>query len=74
MNIPSYQVKVADVISVRPSSTKSPVFGERIKDENLVNVSWLEKKGPVAKVASLPERKELTENIDEQLVVEYYSR
>ena len=74
MNIPSYQVKVADVISVRPSSTKSPVFGERIKDENLANVSWLEKKGPVAKVASLPERKELTENIDEQLVVEYYSR
>jgi small subunit ribosomal protein S4 len=74
MNIPSYPVNVNDVISVRTKSTRITHLAEAIKDEKGVALSWLEKKGPAAKIVSLPDRKDISEVIDEQLVVEFYSR
>ncbi|MEN8253007.1 MAG: 30S ribosomal protein S4 [Patescibacteria group bacterium] len=74
MSIPSYQVNVGDVVSIKPKSTGITHLAEAIKDEEGSSASWLSKKGPAAKVASLPERQDITEVIDEQLVVEFYSR
>jgi small subunit ribosomal protein S4 len=73
MNIPSYQVKIDDVINVKGKSTKSPILVERLK-EDASSVQWLEAKGAVAKVTKLPVRTDVAENIDEQQIVEYYSR
>jgi len=73
MNIPSYQVKVNDVVTLSNSGTKVPFAAEAIK-EAVAKVSWLEQKGAAAKIARLPERTDITEVIQEQLVVEYYSR
>ena len=73
MNIPSYQVKVSDVVTLSKRGTKVPFAAEAVK-EAVSQVSWLEQKGGAAKVARLPERSDITESIDEQLVVEYYSR
>jgi small subunit ribosomal protein S4 len=73
MNIASYQVSIGDVINVRDKSTKSPVISERIKEASS-SVQWLESKGAVAKVTKLPLREDIAENIEEQLIVEYYSR
>jgi small subunit ribosomal protein S4 len=73
MNIPSYTVKVNDVIALSTSGTKVPFAAEAIKDSTSY-VSWLEQKGGAAKVARLPERSDVSETIEEQLVVEYYSR
>lgn len=73
MNIPSYQVHIDDVINVKGKSTKSPLLSERLKEAKAA-VSWLESKGAVAKIAKLPVREDIAENIDEQLIVEYYSR
>ncbi len=73
MNIPSYTVKVNDVITLSTSGTKVPFAAQAVK-ENDSKVSWLEQKGGAAKVARLPERTDVTEIIEEQLVVEYYSR
>lgn len=73
MNIPSYQVKVNDVITLSNRGSKVPFAVEGVKEATSM-VSWLEQKGGAAKVARFPERSDVTENIEEQLVVEYYSR
>jgi small subunit ribosomal protein S4 len=73
MDVPSYQVKVNDVISLTSKGTKIPLVAEAIKEVSS-DASWLEQKGAVAKIARLPERTDITEAIEEQLIVEYYSR
>ena len=74
LDIPSYRVRVGDVVSVRPSSSGIKVISEAIKNNEDKNLEWLQVKAGVVKVASLPKRENTLENIDEQLIVEYYSR
>lgn len=74
MNIASYTVNVGDVISVKDGSHGSKIFGNRLTEETTAAPAWLERKGPAAKVARFPERNEIREAIEEQLIVEYYSR
>ena len=74
LNIPSYRVNVGDVISVKPKSTKVPILTEWIKNTDHSSPEWLTRKGPAGKVTKLPVRKDIQEAIDEQLIVEYYSR
>lgn len=73
MNIPSYTVKVNDVVTLSNSGAKVPFAAEAIK-EVTSEATWLEQKGGAAKISRLPERTDITETITEQLVVEYYSR
>lgn len=73
MNIPSYTVKVNDVITLSNSGTKVPYAAEAVK-KGESDVAWLQQKGGAAKVSRLPERSDVTETVEEQLVVEYYSR
>jgi len=77
VNIPSYQVKPGDVISVREKSTTQL----RIKNAMDVNatrtaVVWLEvdTKKMEGKFNSIPERAELSQDINENLIVELYSK
>ena len=74
MDIPSYTVQVDDVINLDDKATKIPFVMELLKDEPKASVEWLEKKRAVAKVLRLPVREDIKENINEQLVVEHYSR
>lgn len=74
MNIPSFQVKVGDVISLKPSAVGIPAIKALLDDAAASSAEWLEVKAQVAKVSRLPERKDVSEQIDEQLIVEYYSR
>lgn len=79
VDIPSIRVKAGDVITVRPKSTKSGYFTQ-IDDvaNNSIQgpLSWL--KSDVKKlkieVTGLPKREEAEADINEQLIVEYYSR
>ena len=73
MDVPSYQVKVNDVISLTGKGSRIPLVSSAVK-ENTSDVSWLKQKGSVAKVSRLPERTDITEVIVEQQIVEYYSR
>lgn len=73
MNIPSYRVKVGDVLTMKPKTAKVPVVAAAMKEETAVPV-WLEVKNAAAKVSKLPDRVDITEKIDEQLIVEYYNR
>lgn len=74
MGIPSYQVKVEDVIRLTDKALAVPAVAALIKEETSAVPAWFEKKGPVAKVARLPQREDIQEAINEQLIVESYSR
>lgn len=73
MDVPSYQVQVNDVISLTTKGSRIPAVAAAIK-ENTSDSAWLKQKGAVAKVEKLPERSDVSEMIEEQQIVEYYSR
>jgi small subunit ribosomal protein S4 len=79
VTVPSYRVKPGDVITVRKSSTNSEYFknvDELTAHVEQPSLSWLKanRKKFEIKVTGLPKREEAEANIDEQLIVEYYSR
>lgn len=74
MNIPSYTVDVNDVITVKSTFVSSSVVADRLKEETKQLPAWLERKGAAGKVLRYAERAEIREAVEEQLIVEYYSR
>ena len=76
-NIPSMIVNAGDRIEVKEKSRDNGIF-KNIKDrEKLREVpEWLtlDESGYVATVNRLPERSDITDKINEQLIVEYYSK
>ena len=75
VNIPSYRVKVGDVIAVKESSQSLEMF-KALKELKIVTPKWLEFSAETltGKVVALPERDDIDLNIKENLIVEYYSR
>jgi len=77
VNTPSFLVSPGDVIEVREKSRKIPPINEAMDAVERLGVPpWLElnKDNCQGKVNALPERKDLTMPIQEQLIVELYSR
>ena len=74
MNVPSYSVKVNDVVKLKDNTAKIPMVAELLKEEAKTLPGWLDRKATIAKIQRFPEREDVTEVIDEQLVVEFYSR
>lgn len=78
IDIPSIRLRPGDILKVRDHSTKSDYFKriDEVSPAPSTVPSWLKvnrKKGEVA-VESLPTRDDAEEDINEQLIVEYYSR
>ncbi|MBS3738128.1 30S ribosomal protein S4 [Mesohalobacter halotolerans] len=75
VNIPSYQVKVNDVIGVREKSKSLSVIEESLSNSSAVYewLSWNSEKKEGTFV-SVPERTQIPENINEQFIVELYSK
>ncbi len=74
-NIPSYQLKPGDVITLKPSAAENVGITSQMGVKN-PRFSWLdwneaEKKGVFL---GYPERESVPENIKEQLIVELYSK
>lgn len=74
VSIPSYRVRQDEVVSLSPRAVKIPYIKALLDNEALSSPEWLEKKGGAGRVKRLPKRQDITENINEQLIVEYYSR
>lgn len=79
VDIPSIRVKAGDEIVVRPKSTKSGYFSvldDVVKNSSQVALSWVKSdpKKMTISVTGLPTRAEAEPDINEQLIVEYYSR
>lgn len=74
VTIPSYQVKPEQVVSLSTVGMKIPAVSESLSKKEVVLPGWLERKAAVARMKRLPKREEIEANINEQAVVEYYSR
>ncbi len=75
VDIPSYQLKADDVISIKPDSRAADVV--RSATELTATVpAWLQADHDAltAKVLRLPERSEISTPVSEQLIVELYSK
>ncbi len=76
-NIPSYEVRVNQVISVRPESKRMEYFqtvGEEIARKAIPAWLNIDATNLVGKVVAAPSREDFEPNINEPLIVEYYSR
>lgn len=75
VNIPSYSVKIGDVIGVREKSKSLEAITDSLATSPK-NFDWLEwNPGQLeGKVVAVPNREMIPENIKEQLIVELYSK
>jgi len=77
IDVPSANVEVGDTVAVRDGSRKRNYF-KNLSDvaETRTAPSWLSRdlKGLSGSVLRKPERSEIDANLNEQLIVEYYSR
>lgn len=79
IDIPSIRLKPGDVLEVRPKSQKSEYFKNLdsvISSSSTTPLSWLKSdpKNMKIEISGLPKREEAEAGINEQLIVEYYSR
>lgn len=77
VNIPSYQVRIDDVIEIRENKQKKGVFADladRLKNHTVPGWLHLDQGSLKGKVVSLPEGEDLKEVYDPTLIVEFYSR
>lgn len=73
VTIPSYQVKVDDEIRLDESAQEMIKIKEWMEREEKP-AKWLQRKGFIGKVKRKPKREEMVANIDESLIIEFYSR
>lgn len=74
-NIPSYQVKIGDVIAVKETSRNVKVIKEALEaNTHVPGYVEVDAEKLEGKYTRLPERSELNQEINEQLIVEYYNR
>ena len=75
VNIPSYRVKVGDVIAVKENKKELEMF-KQLKDMKMVMPKWLEFNTETlsGKILALPTREDIDLNIKEHLIIELYSR
>ena len=86
LNIPSYEVRIGDVISIKERLKESSLYKSLIEEfaefakknssANVTSVKWLEvdAKKLTITVVSLPENSDFDKMIDVQRIVEFYSK
>lgn len=75
LNIPSYSVKIGDVVGVREKSKSLEIITNSLAS-SATNHEWLEwnAQAMTGQVTALPNRDQIPENIKELLIVELYSK
>lgn len=76
VDIPSYQVKVGDVVSMKEKSRNNEQFKACFLGHPAFNLPYIEKNTDewTGKLARMPERAEVPIQVNDQLVVEFYSK
>lgn len=78
LDIPSYEVKVGDVVGINPNKKDSAFFASQLQVVKNIKKfpSWMEFDSAKleGKIVSVPTREEIDVQVDPQMVVEYYSR
>jgi small subunit ribosomal protein S4 len=76
VNIPSFSLKPGDLVEVREKSKSLEAITNSLSTQTAKKYNWLEWDGHemVGKFINLPPREDIPENINEQLIVELYSK
>lgn len=74
VNIPSFQVKIGDVISLSSRIAEMPLVKKLIAEDEYETPVWLERKASLGKIVKDPIRADIVELVSEQDIVEFYSR
>jgi small subunit ribosomal protein S4 len=74
LSIPSYSVKIGQTLSLTSTALAIPYIKDILESKTLAIPAWLTRQGAIGKVTRLPVRTDITEEINDQLIVEYYSR
>ena len=76
VNIPSYTLKEGDMVAVRERSKSLVAISDSVSNKTANKYKWLEwdYKSLLGKLVTYPERESIPENINEQLIVELYSK
>ena len=74
VNVPSYEVKVDDVISISATIQKNPQVIELLNDKEIKILPFIKKEGVSGKLVRMPKKEDLEVPFDLQLIIEYYSR
>lgn len=72
VNIPSFRVKPESTIAISGKMSDNTHVKKSLESNTLPE--WLERKAVVGRVLRVPSREEMEQGINEQLIVEYYSR
>ncbi len=75
--IPSREIRVGDVISIRPESSNKKIFGDlagKLKKQEVPNFLEIDKDKFEIKVVSVPMMDDLKPNFNTSLIVEFYSK
>lgn len=73
VDIPSFNVKVDNIVTLSDKAQKFPSVPESIKLRDDLP-RWIKRQALVGKIAKLPEAEDVETIANEQLIVEYYSR
>ena len=75
LNIPSYRCKPGDVISLSPRGMKADMFKENFETNFVTSYPYISKdKNFKATLTSVPGREDIPTEIEDQLIVEFYSK
>jgi small subunit ribosomal protein S4 len=74
VNIPSYQVKVEDIITLSKSALDNINIKLLMEKTDTVLPQWLVREAKAGKMVRAPKREDIKEPISEQDIVEFYSR
>src|SRR5205809_1538845 len=74
VNIPSYELKPGDVLKVKPANGVIDVALEASKVRPVPSWLWFYGEDKTAKILARPARHEMESGVEEQLIVEFYSR
>lgn len=76
VDIPSYSVKVGDVITLRPASVEKEMFKSLREGTSVLTPKWLtfDAQNLTGTVNALPAREDIDLQVQENMIVEFYSR
>jgi small subunit ribosomal protein S4 len=75
VDIPSYSLRAGDVVTIKATSTKNATILHAIEEVKGRGIrGWLSFEGETGKVVSLPTREQINLPVQEQLIVELYSK
>lgn len=74
VNIPSYSVSLDELVTLGPKAISMPTVKKLLDDAGGKIPTYLEKKAAAGRLIKIPSREEIPTEVNEQLIIEYYSR